>query len=52
VLKYVDGVGVHWYGDFLTPTAVLKEVYKKHPDKFLLGTEASAGYTYIIISSL
>ncbi|CAG9104406.1 unnamed protein product [Plutella xylostella] len=44
VLKYVDGVGVHWYGDFLTPAAVLKEVYKKHPDKFLLGTEASAGY--------
>uniref|UniRef100_A0AC35UCB4 Glucosylceramidase n=1 Tax=Rhabditophanes sp. KR3021 TaxID=114890 RepID=A0AC35UCB4_9BILA len=43
--KYVDGVGVHWYMDNIFPASNLEETYKKHPTKFVLGTEACTGST-------
>lgn len=41
--KYVDGVGVHWYWDRWLPASWLSQIHNKYPDKFMLGTEASAG---------
>ncbi|KAJ0412608.1 hypothetical protein ATCC90586_006975 [Pythium insidiosum] len=49
--KFIDGVGVHWYknfdflffglgGDF----DKLAEFHRRHPDLFILGTEACEGY--------
>ncbi|GLD99268.1 hypothetical protein PINS_up007986 [Pythium insidiosum] len=49
--KYIDGVGVHWYknldflffglgGDF----DKLADFHRRHPDLFILGTEACEGY--------
>ncbi|TMS39130.1 hypothetical protein L596_005703 [Steinernema carpocapsae] len=37
---YVDGIAVHWYADDDVDPAVLSEVHKNHPDKFILGSEA------------
>ncbi|KIH62099.1 O-Glycosyl hydrolase family 30 [Ancylostoma duodenale] len=45
--KYVDGIGVHWYLNFLMPASVLTTTHNRHPDKFLLATEACAGSTLI-----
>ncbi|KAK5985803.1 Glucosylceramidase [Trichostrongylus colubriformis] len=41
--KYVDGVAVHWYLDGLIPASVLTTTHNRHPDKFILATEACAG---------
>uniref|UniRef100_A0A0K0DQK6 Glucosylceramidase n=1 Tax=Angiostrongylus cantonensis TaxID=6313 RepID=A0A0K0DQK6_ANGCA len=41
--NYVDGIGVHWYLNTLMPAAVLTMTHNKHPDKFILATEACAG---------
>ena len=38
-LKYVDGIGIHWYADeiFVVPFA-LDQAHEEFPDKFLLYT--------------
>jgi len=43
-LKYVDGIGIHWYADeiFVVPFA-LDQAHEEFPDKFLLYTEACTG---------
>eukprot|EP00164_Ancoracysta_twista_P004549 GFYU01006135.1.p1 GENE.GFYU01006135.1~~GFYU01006135.1.p1 ORF type:complete len:534 (-),score=199.34 GFYU01006135.1:26-1627(-) len=46
--QYVDGVGVHWYAaveDYI-PGGFKKmtEAHNKHPEKFILPTEACEGY--------
>ncbi|KAK6050245.1 hypothetical protein COOONC_12250, partial [Cooperia oncophora] len=41
--KYVDGIGVHWYLDALVPATVLTTTHNRHPEKFILATEACAG---------
>ncbi|OQV22608.1 Glucosylceramidase [Hypsibius exemplaris] len=40
---FVDGIGVHWYFDGLTPASVLTKTHNRHPDKFILSTEACQG---------
>ncbi|CAD6194314.1 unnamed protein product [Caenorhabditis auriculariae] len=42
--KYVTGIGVHWYEDGQTPASVLTTTHNRHPDKFILATEACCGY--------
>lgn len=37
--KYIDGIGVHWYGDFLSSAKQLTKTHNFHPDKFILPTE-------------
>lgn len=41
--KYVDGIGVHWYLNNFIPATVLTTTHNKHPEKFILATEACAG---------
>lgn len=41
--KYVDGVAVHWYLDFIVPVKVLNDVHKDFGDKIIINTEASQG---------
>ncbi|XP_061163463.1 lysosomal acid glucosylceramidase-like isoform X2 [Saccostrea echinata] len=41
--KFVSGIAVHWYQDFVAPTLALSSTHKMFPDKFLLATEACAG---------
>ncbi|ETN77524.1 O-Glycosyl hydrolase family 30 [Necator americanus] len=41
--KYVDGIGVHWYLDTVIPASVLTTVHERHPEKFILATEACTG---------
>ncbi|OAD60321.1 Glucosylceramidase, partial [Eufriesea mexicana] len=38
--KYVSGIAVHWYADFIVPPAVLDATHDLHPEKFILMTEA------------
>lgn len=40
---YVDGIGVHWYVNFLAPSELLEITHNLFPDKFLLSTEACEG---------
>eukprot|EP00475_Leptophrys_vorax_P026541 TRINITY_DN3752_c0_g1_i2.p1 TRINITY_DN3752_c0_g1~~TRINITY_DN3752_c0_g1_i2.p1 ORF type:complete len:566 (-),score=150.78 TRINITY_DN3752_c0_g1_i2:41-1738(-) len=45
--KYVDGFGVHWYtsvNDYINEFGHLADCHKAFPDKFILATEACAGY--------
>ncbi|KAL1422243.1 hypothetical protein MTO96_022124 [Rhipicephalus appendiculatus] len=42
--KYVSGVAVHWYMNRLIGPSVLDMVHQSFPDKFILATEACAGY--------
>lgn len=42
-LKYIAGVAVHYYTDKFVPAALLSEVTKLYPDKFVLATEACEG---------
>uniref|UniRef100_A0A915Q653 Glucosylceramidase n=1 Tax=Setaria digitata TaxID=48799 RepID=A0A915Q653_9BILA len=42
--QYVSGIGVHWYVDFV-PASQLSETHNRHPDKFIIGTEASLACT-------
>ncbi|XP_046963951.1 lysosomal acid glucosylceramidase-like [Vanessa cardui] len=44
VLKYIDGIAVHYYFDERTPPAILARISKKYPDRFILSTEACAGF--------
>lgn len=43
--KYVAGIGFHWYGNIISPPATLDVVHDRHPEKFLLATEATEGST-------
>jgi len=38
--KYVSGIAVHWYLDFLVPTDSLDLTHRNNPDFFMFGTEA------------
>ncbi|CAJ0601103.1 unnamed protein product [Cylicocyclus nassatus] len=40
--SYADGMGVHWYVHAIPPS-VLSSIYQRHPDKFILATEACTG---------
>ncbi|CAB3410096.1 unnamed protein product [Caenorhabditis bovis] len=42
--KYVSGIALHWYEDFIEPATVLTTTHNRHPDYFLMATEACAGY--------
>ncbi|TMS38975.1 hypothetical protein L596_005585 [Steinernema carpocapsae] len=42
--KYIAGVAVHWYEDFMTPAHNLEWTHQGHPDKFIFATEACNGY--------
>ncbi|KAK5972474.1 Glucosylceramidase, partial [Trichostrongylus colubriformis] len=42
--KYVAGVAVHWYEDNEVPASVLTTTHNRHPDFFILATEACEGY--------
>ncbi|KAI5636645.1 glycosyl hydrolase family 30 TIM-barrel domain-containing protein [Phthorimaea operculella] len=41
-LDYIDGIAVHYYGNFFPP-AVLSELQDRYPNKMLLSTEACEG---------
>ncbi|CAH1798081.1 unnamed protein product [Owenia fusiformis] len=41
--KYVSGVGVHWYTDFIVPIIGVDKTHESFPDKFILSTEACEG---------
>ncbi|XP_075983909.1 lysosomal acid glucosylceramidase-like [Anticarsia gemmatalis] len=43
VLKYIDGIAVHYYTDFIAPAALLSQLTKFYPDKFIISTEACQG---------
>ncbi|KAI6207134.1 Glucosylceramidase [Aphelenchoides besseyi] len=53
--SFVDGISIHWYysnieikyEDFLFSTDRLDEVHNRHPNHFILGTEACNGYTFV-----
>ena len=38
--KYVSGIAFHWYSNNNSTDAVLDTLHKKHPEYFLLNTEA------------
>ncbi|EPB74231.1 O-Glycosyl hydrolase family 30 [Ancylostoma ceylanicum] len=42
--KYVSGVAIHWYNDRGVPASLLKTTHQRHPDYFILATEACNGY--------
>lgn len=42
-LQYIDGVGVHWYADFVIPEFFLDFAKTDKKDVFLLSTEACSG---------
>ncbi len=43
-LKYVSGIGIHWYADDVLPLPfALDQAHDEFPDKFLLYTEACNG---------
>ncbi|XP_022829498.1 glucosylceramidase-like [Spodoptera litura] len=41
-IDYMDGVAVHWYGNFFPPQ-ILSAIQNRYPDKILLATEACEG---------
>ncbi|KAI5635677.1 glycosyl hydrolase family 30 TIM-barrel domain-containing protein [Phthorimaea operculella] len=43
VLDYIDGVGVHYYTDFIAPAFILSKHAEKYPEKFIIATEACEG---------
>lgn len=45
--KYVSGIGVHWYGNLLSPPSVLTATHDLFPDTFILATEACEGYNLL-----
>ncbi|KHJ91550.1 O-Glycosyl hydrolase family 30 [Oesophagostomum dentatum] len=47
--SYSDGIGVQWYSDSAYSTAALGSIHKKHPSKFIIGTEAGFGFNKEII---
>lgn len=42
-IEYLDGIGIHAYSNFFTPPQQLGLISQRHPDKFLMSTEASEG---------
>ncbi|VDN06504.1 unnamed protein product [Thelazia callipaeda] len=40
--EYVSGIAVHWYADFVSVKR-LSETHNRHPNKFILATEACTG---------
>ncbi|GAB6021260.1 hypothetical protein CHUAL_003874 [Chamberlinius hualienensis] len=44
VKNYVDGIGVHWYANTISPLELLDRTHDKHPDIFILSTEACEGF--------
>ncbi|XP_075215956.1 glucocerebrosidase 1b isoform X2 [Lycorma delicatula] len=42
-MKFIDGIGIHWYWDFIIPVSVVQNVHDSYPDKFIINTEASQG---------
>ncbi|KAI1701293.1 glycosyl hydrolase family 30 TIM-barrel domain-containing protein [Ditylenchus destructor] len=42
--KYVDGIAVHWYWDEYFNASILNDTHNRHPNKFILPTEACNGY--------
>ncbi|GMR55201.1 hypothetical protein PMAYCL1PPCAC_25396, partial [Pristionchus mayeri] len=42
--SYVGGIGVHWYADGVFPASALTTTHERHPDKFILYTEACNGF--------
>lgn len=43
--KYVSGIAVHWYEDFLASPSVLTKTHELLPELFILATEACEGFT-------
>lgn len=41
--KYVSGIAVHWYIDFVINPNVFDMTHNAFPDKFIFGSEACAG---------
>ncbi|XP_028157457.1 lysosomal acid glucosylceramidase-like [Ostrinia furnacalis] len=41
-LDYIDGIAIHYYGNFFPP-AILRNLQNRYPDKMLLSTEACEG---------
>ncbi|XP_072389163.1 lysosomal acid glucosylceramidase-like [Diabrotica undecimpunctata] len=44
VKPYIDGIGLHWYWDFLVGQERVNETHNEYPDKFIIITEACNGY--------
>lgn len=42
--EYISGIGVHWYTDAIVSSRLLQTTHERHPTKWLLATEASAGF--------
>lgn len=42
-LDYIDGIAVHYYGDYISPASILSEAVKNYPGKFVIATEACEG---------
>lgn len=43
VMKYIDGLALHYYADFYTPASMMSNFAEKYPDKFIIATEACEG---------
>lgn len=43
VMKYVAGIGVHWYWDRFVPPTLLDRTHEDFPDHFILTTESCIG---------
>ncbi|XP_077988535.1 lysosomal acid glucosylceramidase-like [Glandiceps talaboti] len=41
--QFVSGIAIHWYLDFIIPVGILSDTHNKHPEHFILATEACAG---------
>lgn len=45
--KYIHGIGIHWYMDFLAPSDMtLTITHHLFPNFYLISTEASAGFYF------
>ncbi|CAD6198137.1 unnamed protein product [Caenorhabditis auriculariae] len=42
--QYVSGIAMHWYEDWAVPATVLSVTHARHPDYFILATEACTAY--------
>ncbi|PAV80452.1 hypothetical protein WR25_22915 [Diploscapter pachys] len=42
--KYVHGSAIHWYWNKFIPAKFLEITHKRYPNKFILASEASAGF--------
>ncbi|VDO66438.1 unnamed protein product [Heligmosomoides polygyrus] len=42
--NYIAGIAIHWYEDLEVPASVLTTTHNRHPDYFMLATEACNGY--------